>query len=129
MKWRHVHINADGPPTVLEVDGVGVVRLDKTVSGSWVATLDYHLPERRRTRPCTTYEAGCRGAELWAERHMERLQREAAEQREQRWVFLPGAREPASAASLQNTETWEEREARMREMPISVPRRAVRRRK
>src|SRR5690606_31181397 len=29
MKWRHVHINADGPLTVLEVDGVGVVRLDK----------------------------------------------------------------------------------------------------
>src|SRR5690606_11774995 len=78
MQWKLVHITASGPPTVLHLDGVGVVRLMERAGGNWFAVLDYHLPaERRRRRDCTSYEAGRDGAELWVQRHRARLAAEA----------------------------------------------------
>jgi len=52
MEWKRVHITASGPPTVLEVDGVGVVRLMDRIDGRWFAVLNYHLPNSRRHREC-----------------------------------------------------------------------------
>lgn len=52
MEWKLVHITASGPPTVLEVDGVGVVRLMDRIDGRWFAVLNYHLPNSRRHREC-----------------------------------------------------------------------------
>lgn len=104
MRWRTVHITASGPPTVLELDGVPVVRLMDRVDGGWFALLDYHLGSgQHRSRECTSYESGRRGAELWAQRHMERLQREAVAERE-RWARLPvgeGSAAPRSAEEIE----------------------------
>jgi hypothetical protein len=88
MEWKLAHTTASGPPTVLEVDGVGVVRLMDRIDGRWFAVLNYHLPDSRRHRECTSYEAGRRGAELWTMRHLDRLRREAAARRS-RWARLP----------------------------------------
>ena len=89
MRWRGVTESHYDRPTVLELDGVGVVRLIDRVDGTWFAVLDYHLGhERSRKRDCTSLEAGRRGAELWAQRHAARLARETAEVRA-RWVKPP----------------------------------------
>src|SRR5690606_6259228 len=97
MRWKPVHITASGPPTVLELDGVAVVRLMDRVGGTWFAVLDCPRPiEQRRQRDCTSYEAGRAGAELWVQRHRLRLEREAAEART-RWARLPVAEGPATS--------------------------------
>src|SRR5690606_33021935 len=91
MHWKLVHITASGPPTVLELDGVGVARLMERGGGEWFVLLDYHLGvDGHHRRDCSSYEAGRRGTELWVERHRARLEREAAAKRE-RWARLPVA--------------------------------------
>ena len=88
MRWTKVENNPNGSPTVLELDGVAIVRLIDRVDGTWFALLDYHLaPERHRRRDCTSFEAGRAGAETWARRHIARLLHEAAERRA-RWQVL-----------------------------------------
>lgn len=104
MQWKPVHITASGPPTVLEIDGVGVVRLMERVGGTWFAVLNYHLDKDQQVhRACTSYEGGRRGAELWVERHRERLQREAAARRE-RWARLPVGQGSAGSRSAEEIE-------------------------
>lgn len=89
MQWKPVHLTASGPPTVLELDGVGVVRLMDRVDGTWFAVLNYHLTDdRRKVRDCGSYESGRRGAEMWARRHLVRLEREASANRA-KWARLP----------------------------------------
>lgn len=126
MEWKRVHITAEGPPTVLEIDGVGVVRMIDRLDGSWFAVLDYHLAEdRRRIRDCSSYEAGRRGAEQWAQRHLERLQREAAACRAQ-WARLPVA-----VGTIGPQRSWEELEAERARLieELRVPPRRPRRRR
>ncbi|TAA27681.1 hypothetical protein EA661_13080 [Pseudoxanthomonas winnipegensis] len=80
--WQGVHLNDRSAPRVLALHGEGVVRLeDRVDDGSWFAMLDYHhgMARRTPTRPCTSFEAGKRGAELWAIRHEARLRAEVAE--------------------------------------------------
>ncbi len=62
-------------PTVIVCDGVWVVAmLQRVDDGSWVATLDRHRNgPGGQTRPCSSYELGRAGAELWVARHQTRL--------------------------------------------------------
>jgi hypothetical protein len=88
MEWAGVTGN-DERKTVLKVDDVAVARLIDRIDGTWFVLLDYHLDHtRHRRRDCTSFEAGVRGSELWAARHMTRLQQEAAERRA-KWQVLP----------------------------------------
>lgn len=134
MEWKGVHPNDQGRPTVLYLDGVGVVRLMDRVDGTWFAQLDYHLPTSDRRRACTSYEAGRQGAEIWAQRHVDRLAREAAYVRS-RWVRLAciGDRpEPAPGVAPEPIEVYLARQAeehrRIAEELVVRPRRARRRR-
>ncbi|KAF1702892.1 hypothetical protein [Pseudoxanthomonas kaohsiungensis] len=86
-KWRGVHLNDTGTPTVLEIEGVGVVRLMERVDHSWFAMLDYHLSGWTHNRDCSSYDGGRRGAEMWAQRHQERLLRQVREKRAE-WARL-----------------------------------------
>jgi len=124
MEWKLVHITASGPPTVLEVDSVGVVRLMDRIDGRWFAVLNYHLPDSRRHRECTSYEAGRRGAELWTMRHLDRLRHEAAARRA-RWARLPVA-----VGTSGPQPTWEEIQAERERIAATLkvaPRRPRRR--
>jgi len=48
----------------------------------YIAGLDQHLPREQQTRRlCTGYEQGRIGAEMWVERHRERLRREVQQKR------------------------------------------------
>jgi len=127
MQWKPVHITASGPPTVLEIDGVGVVRLMERVGGTWFAVLNYHLDKDQQVhRACTSYGGGRRGAELWARRHMARLEREAAAKRE-RWARLPVAAWEDGRPRLTVEQMAEER-ARIAASITVTPRRPRRRR-
>ncbi len=127
MRWKPVHITASGPPTVLELDGVGVVRLMEGVGGSWFAVLNYHLPrDRHSMRDCTSYEAGRTGAELWVQRHRDRLEREAGEARA-RWARLPVAEDVATSPRRSLAEIEAERERIIAN--LKVPPRPHRRRR
>lgn len=63
------------PLTVIACDGVWVVAMFQRVDdGSWVATLDRHRNGSSGTsRPCSSYEQGRAGAEMWVARHEARL--------------------------------------------------------
>lgn len=68
---------------VIAFEGVWVVRLYQESWGApYAAALDHHLPREQQTlRPCTSYEQGRAGAEMWIERHQVRLRREVQQQR------------------------------------------------
>lgn len=78
FEWTRVHANEDGPPTCYRLDGVEVARITRRVdTGGWIAMLNQHLPfEPRIIKQCSSFKAGKRGIELWAERHRERLEYE-----------------------------------------------------
>jgi hypothetical protein len=79
FKWTHVHANESGPETCYRCDGVEVARITRRIDpDGWVAFLNQHRPfEPRIVKQCTSFEAGRKGIELWAERHRERLEYEA----------------------------------------------------
>jgi hypothetical protein len=79
FSWQGIHSNDRGVPTVLALGSTGVARMMDRIDGSWFVRLDYHLYEAPlRTRPCTSFDAGRAGCELWVARHEERLRREVA---------------------------------------------------
>lgn len=70
-------------------DGVAVARLIDRIDGAWFVLPDYHLDHTRHQHgDFTSFEAGVRGAELWAARRVARLQQETAERRA-KWQVLP----------------------------------------
>ena len=87
LTWRNSVQWSTSPPDTLCLDGTEIARLHQRVDDlSWFVTLDQHLDyELRRSRDCTSYEAGRGGAELWARRHEERIRREIEERRVGRW--------------------------------------------
>ena len=68
---------------VIAFEGVWVVRMYQEAWGlPYIAGLDQHLPLEQQTRRlCTGYEQGRVGAEMWVERHQERLRREVQQKR------------------------------------------------
>jgi hypothetical protein len=76
FEWTHAYIGEEGPKTSYRLDGVEVARLTRRVDQeAWIALLKQHrVAEPRITRQCSSFEAGQRGVELWAERHRDRLQ-------------------------------------------------------
>lgn len=79
FQWTGVHVNDQGPKTCYRLDGVEVARITRRVDveDGWVALLNQHLVGQPRIiKPCTDFETGKRGIELWAERHRERLEYE-----------------------------------------------------
>ncbi|KKY12981.1 hypothetical protein DGN16_23045 [Xanthomonas citri pv. fuscans] len=81
FQWTGVHLNDHSTDTDTALEGVAVVRLIERVGGTWFARLDYQRPALagpNKSRDCSSFEQGKRGAEIWAERHQERLRREVA---------------------------------------------------
>ena|ERR1044072_2501128 len=77
FKWTHAYIGEEGPETSYRLDGVEIARLTRRVDqeGAWIALLKQHrVAEPRIVRQCSSFEAGKRGVELWADRHRKRLQ-------------------------------------------------------
>lgn len=73
FKWAPFSIGLGGNDSYF-CCGMEIARLTQRVdTGQWQAILDMHLGDARRYRLCTSLESGRRGAELWAERHRERL--------------------------------------------------------
>ena len=62
-------------PTVIVCDGVWVVAMFQRVdNGRWMASLDRHRNgPGGPSRPCSSYEQGRAGAEMWVTRHEARL--------------------------------------------------------
>lgn len=85
FKWSALNPGYPGPEVLYKHGITPVARLTERLGGTWLAHLDYHQPGSSRTRACTSYEAGRRGVELWAERHADRLRAELAAMHEQ-WL-------------------------------------------
>jgi hypothetical protein len=87
LTWRNSIQWSRQPPDTLCLDGTEIARLSQNVvTLAWSVILDQHLDYTQRVRrPCTSYEAGRAGAELWARRHEERIRREIEERRAARW--------------------------------------------
>lgn len=76
FEWTSSLPNPDCRPDVIRHRGQWVAKLHQRVdNGAWFAELDVHR-EQRWKRPCARYETGIIGAELWVERHQERLRAE-----------------------------------------------------
>ncbi|KAF1702876.1 hypothetical protein CSC66_08875 [Pseudoxanthomonas kaohsiungensis] len=75
----------DGPPHAYYLGGTEVARLDEGAGQRWFALLRY--PDRAEPvrRPCTSYESGRAGVELWVARHHDALLL-AAERKHLRWL-------------------------------------------
>ncbi len=85
FKWTKIGAGLDGPMVSYQHRQTEVARLVDRVGGTWFARLDMHLPDTNVTRNCSSFEAGKRGVELWAERHRERLVAEV-EAKHQAWL-------------------------------------------
>lgn len=130
MRWAPVTIHQQACPTILEIDGIGVVRLIDRLDGTWFALLDYHKAGHIH-RACTSLEAGRRGSELWAERHMTRLVAEVAAKRASRSRHPAVARAEATAAAVVDADgrAYEAERARLHAMEVQVTPRPPRRRR
>lgn len=82
FRWQRAAATAH-EKDVIAFEGVWVVRLyQKHWGGPCFAALDQHLPrEQQATRPCSSHTQGRIGAELWVDRHQDRLRREIQQQR------------------------------------------------
>lgn len=80
FNWSTLGAALDGPRVVFLCRSTEVARLMRRVdTGEWFAVLDQHRPyEQRRRRPCSSFDAGRLGVELWAARHADRLAAEVA---------------------------------------------------
>ena len=81
LQWVRRHQYEKSEPAALALDGQIVAMLLECSDGSWFATLERHQPLEAPlvTRPCTSFEAGRRGCEIWATRHLGRLRAELAQ--------------------------------------------------
>ena len=81
LKWVPRQQYEKGEPSALALDGQIVALVLERVDGSWFATLACQRPLEAPliTRRCTSFEAGRRGCELWATRHVDRLRAELAQ--------------------------------------------------
>ncbi len=85
FKWTRLGAGLDGPLVSYQHRHTEIARLIDRLNGTWFARLDMHLSDTNVTRDCSSFEAGKRGIELWAERHRERIMREV-EERHQAWL-------------------------------------------
>ncbi|WP_433925275.1 hypothetical protein [Stenotrophomonas nematodicola] len=79
FRWRSVASRPDGKDDAVMCDSTQVLRLSQRINaGSWFATLNTHRPlvEQRTYRECSSYEQGVIGAEMWVDRHKDRLRAE-----------------------------------------------------
>jgi len=77
--WRSLASRPDGRDDAVLCDGVQGVRLSERINGGgWFASLNTQRPNREQWsfRECTSYQRGVAGAELWVERHRDRLRAE-----------------------------------------------------
>ena len=78
--WWKSRCHLDTLLTGLFLHGVQVASMQQRVDGSWLARLSpedgLHAP--LLLRPCSSFDAGRRGCELWALRHEQLLRRKVA---------------------------------------------------
>lgn len=78
FRWHSVGTATFEQPNALLLDNTEVLRLSRRIDdGTWWVSLnnqrDWNL---RKHRDCSSYAQGKAGAELWAERHQDRLRAE-----------------------------------------------------
>ena len=75
QRWQH-----DPGRTALKLNGIAVAMLLDRTDGGWLARIEVQKPFDHPlvTRRCSSYEAGQRGCEQWAMRHLDRLLVECA---------------------------------------------------
>jgi hypothetical protein len=101
--WHHRGADYGAPPDSLQVHRYEVAFLHQHIDGTWLATLGSHLPsEARRTRRCSSFEAGRAGCEAWAARHAAQLVA-WAEAEHARWAAGQTWRPAQPAASSSTT--------------------------
>ena len=79
FRWHSVGTATFDRPNSLLLDNMEVLRLYQRVDdGTWWASLNQQREDlsHRKARLCSSYEQGKKGAELWAERHQDRLRAE-----------------------------------------------------
>jgi len=79
FRWHSVGTAPFDQPNSLLLDSTEVLRLHRRVDdGTWWVSLNNQRDDwcLRKHRECSGYEQGKAGAELWAERHQERLRTE-----------------------------------------------------
>jgi len=80
FNWTWLGADVGGREVVYRLGTTEVARLIDRLGGTWFARLDCHLDGLLRVRDCSSYEAGRKGIELWAQRHEDRLRREVQAQ-------------------------------------------------
>lgn len=76
FRWHSVGTAPFDEPNGLLLDSIEVLRLSRRKDDStWWVTLNTRRVDRalRRAAGCSGYEQGKRGAEIWGERHQDRL--------------------------------------------------------
>lgn len=78
FRWHSVGTADNDRPNSLLLDNMEVLRLSQRVDdGTWWVSLNNQRDWQARSRKdCSSYEQGKKGAELWAERHQDRLRAE-----------------------------------------------------
>ena len=85
--WRSVASRPDGKNDAVMCDGMQVLRLSQRINGGgWFVTLNTHRLEieQRTYRECSSYDQGVIGAEMWVNRHQDRLRAEIDRRRVER---------------------------------------------
>lgn len=79
FRWHAVGTATFDHPNSLLPDSSEVLRLHRRVDdGTWWVSLNNQRDDwrQRKSRGCSSYQQGRKGAELWAERHQVRLRAE-----------------------------------------------------
>ena len=87
FRWHSVGTATHDQPNALLLDSTEVLRLSMRVDdGTWYVTLNKQREDwdARGNVECSSYKQGKAGAEIWAERHQDRLRAEVDQQIKER---------------------------------------------
>lgn len=78
FRWHSVGTAPHDRPNSLLLDNMEVLRLNQRIDdGTWWVNLNTQREWKvRKAKDCSSYEQGVKGAEIWAERHQDRLRAE-----------------------------------------------------
>lgn len=78
FRWHSVGTASHHQPNQLLLDCVEVARLNQRIDDRtwWISLNNQRDREFRKDVICSSYEQGKAGAEIWAERHQDRLRAE-----------------------------------------------------
>ena len=92
FRWHSVGTAPHDQPNALLLDSTEVLRLSRRVDdGTWYVTLNKQRDDwnARKNVDCSSYRQGKAGAEIWAERHQDRLRAEVDQRIKQQKADRP----------------------------------------